>query len=274
MQLHLHKDYSKLTDGELVGLILGQPHDDEAALALLFIRYQPLIIAHCKHFGIDVQMYLDDATASVFADLKGPKADWAPLASYRGKCRFPHWIKTVSYRSIYRYYCNVIVNKMDTISLDEEDENGNPIFLLPDFDEEEYDRCCRKIQLLESISELKNEDYKFCILKHLEGYNSTETATLLKNHWEEIGTVKTNAKGELVIPTRAYVDVLFMRAKDELRKILLMKNCNIKRADITFCGAAVPQLIDNVAIKAIKPTRQYTSKQTFLGRLDSLLDSM
>ena len=222
MQPLYKNDYNKLTDLELVDLIIHKPHCEEAAVYLLYNRYLPLVISICKKRLGDTY-YVEDVITTAYLDLKGANGDWSPLATYRGKSHFPCWMKCVIFHCALKIYRTMIEMRGDTDSIDIEDENGNPIIVLPDMGEEEYERRHRKVLLIEAIKELKNADDRFCVLKNLEGYSSKEIAEMLQQKWIREGLVKVNNKGERVVPTDAYIDVRFARAKVELKKILSSK---------------------------------------------------
>ena len=215
---HAIYDYAKMTDEELVSLVTHEPHNEEAAIFLLYERYKPLMLALSVSIFKDNTLY-EDLITSVYMALKG-NGDWKPLLSYRGESRFACWIKSVAKHAAQKYFHTMIENRDDTDSLDVEDEDGNPTLVLPDAGNEEYERRQRKILLLEAINELKNQDDRFCVIKHLEGYNSKEIAQQLQIKWNTEGTKHYNKKGELIIPTNAYIDVRFARAKAELKKIM------------------------------------------------------
>lgn len=212
-------NYAKMTDEELVSLVIHEPHNEEAVVFLLYNRYKPLMIALSASILKDNSLY-EDLITSVYLALKGNGGDWKPLASYRGESRFAYWIKSVASHCAQKYFHTMIENRDDTDSLDVEDEDGNPTLVLPDAGNEEYERRQRKILLLEAINELKNPDDRFCVIKHLEGYNSKEIAQQLQIKWNKEGIKHYNKKGELIIPTNAYIDVRFARAKAELKKIM------------------------------------------------------
>lgn len=211
-------DYSSMPDEEIIALIVHEPHNEEAAIYLLYNRYKPLMMALSVSIFKDNTLY-EDLITSVYMALKG-NGDWNPLVNYRGESRFACWIKSVAKHAAQKYFHTMIENRDDTDSIDIEDDDGNPTSVLPDAGNEEYERQQRKILLLEAINELKNQDDRFCVIKHLEGYNSTEIAQLLQIKWNKEGIKHYNKKGDLVIPSHAYVDVRFARAKAELKKIM------------------------------------------------------
>ena len=206
-----------MTDEELVALVTHEPHNEEAAFFLLYERYKPLMVALSVSILKDNTLY-EDLITSVYIALKGRDGDWTPLAAFRGESRFACWIKSVACHAAQKYFHTMIEDRDDTDSIDIEDEDGKSTFVLPDAGNEEYERRQQRILLLEAINELKNQDDRFCVIKHLEGYNSTEIAQLLQIKWNKEGKKHYNNKKELVIPTHAYVDVRFARAKAELKK--------------------------------------------------------
>ncbi len=75
------------------------------------------------------------------------------------------------------------------------------------------------IMILEAISRLENEDYRFILIKELEGYNHTEIAQMMAEKRKQENIV-TYYGGEIFVPSARYVDMTKARALKEVKKIV------------------------------------------------------
>lgn len=221
--MKMHNDtYSHMTDDEIITAILTHPYDEEAAVYLLYVRYANLM----HRLALDIlhgDYWEDTCVGYVYECLKGKNNDWKPLRSFNHQSRFGWWLKRTAFRCFQAFYHHVIEKHEDVASLDILDGDGQPLYAVPDEGEADYELIERKFLLLDAISELKNKDAQYCIIKHLEGYSSKEIAAMLAQKWRRDGVVKYNRSGMQVVPTYAYVDVLCDRARAELRTILIKK---------------------------------------------------
>ena len=103
------------------------------------------------------------------------------------------------------------------------DRNVTGVITIQSTDDEEdaIERRMRKIVLMEAVGMLKSDVQRFVVLKRLQDYSSREIAVLLKMQWEKHGIVVLNNHNEPVEPDEDYVNVLFQRAKRELKKIIV-----------------------------------------------------
>jgi RNA polymerase sigma factor (sigma-70 family) len=208
--------YNILSDKEIIRLIITKPYDDEAAAYLLYNRYQPKFKKLCREIYGNEDWY-GDCMGDLFNYLKGNELDWKKLSSFQWRSQFSTWIgKTARNRflEIKPYLTGKIEN---LVSID--NQESTPI-QLPDHGEEDYENQQQRILLLEAIGQLTDSTQKFVMLKTLQGYNSSDTARLLKKKWDKDGTVRYNHKKEEVVPSASYVDLQRERAKKELKKII------------------------------------------------------
>lgn len=215
MGLHYKLDYSNLSDRQIVEKILAEPHDEEAAAYLLHDRYAPLLL---NLYGrlTSKDIWYDDCVDELFMHLKGKDCSWRSLANFRWESTLGVWLREVAWGKFCDILPKLIGNSHLTVSIDNDAPNM-PKVQLPDGGEDSYNRTQRKINLLDEIS-LLDEDQKFVILKRLEGYRSKEISTMLKARWRKYGIVKYNNKNEVVIPDDGYVNVLTQRAKIILKQ--------------------------------------------------------
>lgn len=83
------------------------------------------------------------------------------------------------------------------------------------------DTCChQRVLLLEAIAQLEYADYRFVIVKRLEGYNNEEIAILLQKKWQKLGIKKHDANKGFVVPDATYVNVCTQQAIVDLRTMM------------------------------------------------------
>lgn len=226
MLTHQTYSYTDMTDEEIVSLVVGVPPCEEAAVYLIYDRYNPLMrrlyldyISDCDNL-----MYLDVAKAYVYERLKGSKANWNPLRNFRGECHFAHWMKDVCYQCLMSFFHEEIENRLETVSIDIQDEDGDWVERYPE--EKATDSLERnqvRVEVLSSINLLENKDQRFCLIKQLQGYSSKEIADMLQQKWDREGDAHFNKQGERIYPTYKYIDSLSQHAREKLKEILSEK---------------------------------------------------
>lgn len=222
MQIPARYRYGGHTDKDLVDAIIGIPPDERAAVYLLWERYLPKF--RKTYIGIYQRdmSWFDDCLHDLYAYLKGRNGDWSPLRTFQWRSRFSTWIGQVA-RHRFMEIKPYLIGKIEIpLSIDEEDEEGNPTVQLPDNSTEDYERRERKVLLLEAIGMLQEDD-RLIMLKTLQGYNSRETAEMLAIKWQKSGVEKLDRQGRKIIPTPGYVDVRRQRAKEQLRRIIIVE---------------------------------------------------
>lgn len=210
-------DYNQLTDRQIVALAVQSPHNEEAALFLLYDRYRPLLRHIYRNLTSEIVWY-DDCVDELFMHLRGRDGRWHALASFEWRSTLGCWLKGVARHKFIETLQRLIENGKFVVSIDTGNgESDRPFIQLPDGGEEEYERRERKVMLMEAIGQMKDDNQRFVILKRLEGYDSNEIALLLYKRWQKHGICKYNNQGQQVIPDAAYVDVCTQRAKANLR---------------------------------------------------------
>lgn len=222
MTFQFRHNYDDYTDRELVDIAIrpqeGKKPNEEGIAFLLYKRYDPLL--HNLYLDIYDKKHklYGDCVDDLFEYLRSGEPAWRKLINLEWRSSFGTWLR-VTARNRFIEIKPVLIGKLTgTLSIDDTTKE-NPV-QLPDGGVEDYEEKERKVQLMEAISLLKDEDQKFVIIKRLKGYNSKEIAVLLQKRWEKHGIVKYNNKKRVVIPDAAYVDVRTQRAKDNLEIIM------------------------------------------------------
>ena len=211
MNLPLDRKYANLSDREIIDSIITKPHNEEAAVYLLYERCTPKFKKLCFDIYGTCEVYYD-CVDDLFIFLKGNNLNWDKLRSFEWRSKFSTWIGKTASRRFLEIKPLLIGKFGDTLSMDE--------CTSCEKDEESFERRMRKVIPMEAIMQLEDEDQKFVILKTLEGYDSSEIALLMAEKWRNEGIVRHDNKGNAVVPSAGYVDVRRQRAMVELKRIL------------------------------------------------------
>lgn len=210
MPLNAHNAYKNMTDKEIVNLVIAG--NEEAMLYLLYDRYENDLKFYAWRY-YDSLTYLEDLTNDLYLRLKGQKGDWLPLKSFQWKCKFRTWFCSVASHLFLEKREELIGfgAKENSIILNGEDKLLSEPKLKPVNQE--------LVLLMEGINRLRNEDYRFILIKELEGYNHKEIAEMLIEKRRKENKV-TLYRGQIVIPNAHYVDMNKARALSELKTII------------------------------------------------------
>ena len=203
-------NYKVLTDKELVGLINAIPHNEEAAYYIIYDKYRGLLFSIYQYYFGKSSFWFDDCMHELFLSLRGAKGDWSSFVNFEWRAQLSTWLTKIAKNKFLEVY-----NKVKPGGYPGEDKGNGPK------DPIDNGRAILRIELMEAISKLDDENQKFCVLKHLEGYDHREIADMLKQKWDKEGTIVYNKKKEIVIPSEGYVNVRIQRAKEELRELML-----------------------------------------------------
>ncbi len=210
MQLKLHKSYGDMTDKEIVDLIIAG--NEEAMLYLLYNRYENDLKFYAWRY-YDSLAYLEDLINYLYIQFKGKNGDWQPLKSFQWKCKFRTWFCSVA--------SHLFLEKRDElIGLGGKDgskgtDGGDKPIPEPKPEPENP----KLVMLMEAINRLENDDYRFILIKELEGYNHKEIAEMMVAKRKKENKV-TFYKGKIVVPDAHYVDMNKARAIREVKAIV------------------------------------------------------
>lgn len=210
MQLSLVYHYRDMTDKEIVDLIIAG--NEEAMLYLLYDRYENDLKFYAWRY-YDSLAYLEDLINYLYIQFKGKKGDWQPLKSFQWKCKFRTWFCSVA--------SHLFLEKRDElIGLGGKDgskgtDGGDKPLPEPKPEPENQ----KLVMLMEAINRLENDDYRFILIKELEGYNHKEIAEMMVAKRKKENKV-TFYKGKIVTPDAHYVDMNKARAIREVKAIV------------------------------------------------------
>lgn len=202
--------YKTLTDKEIVDLIIAG--NDEAMLYLLYDRYEKDLKFYAWRY-YDSLAYLEDLTNYLYIQFKGKKGDWQPLKSFQWKCKFRTWFCSVASHLFLEKRDELIgfIGKDDSIVV-----NGGDKPLPEPMPEPVNEKL---VMLMEAINRLENDDYRFILIKELEGYNHKEIAEMMVTKRKKENKV-TFYNGKIVVPDAHYVDMNKARALREVKAIV------------------------------------------------------
>ena len=206
----LHKSYSDMTDKEIVDLIIAG--NEEAMLYLLYDRYENDLKFYAWRY-YDSLAYFEDLINYLYIQFKGKNGDWQPLKSFQWKCKFRTWFCSVA--------SHLFLEKRDElIGLGVKDgskgtDGGDKPIPEPTPEPENP----KLVMLMEAINRLENDDYRFILIKELEGYNHKEIAEMMVAKRKKENKV-TFYKGKIVVPDAHYVDMNKARAIREIKAIV------------------------------------------------------
>jgi len=162
MQVILHKSYKNMTDKDIVDLIIAG--NEEAMLYLLYDRYENDLKFYAWRY-YDSLAYLEDLINYLYIQFKGKNGDWQPLKSFQWKCKFRTWFCSVASHLF-------LEKREEMIGLGGKDgskgtDGGDKPIPEPTPEPENQ----KLVMLMEAINRLENDDYRFILIKELEGYN-------------------------------------------------------------------------------------------------------
>lgn len=206
----LYKSYKDMTDREIVDLIISG--NEEAMLYLLYDRYETDLKFYAWRY-YDSLAYLEDLINYLYIQFKGKNGDWLPLKSFQWKCKFRTWFCAVASHLFLEKReeliglggkdGSIVVNGGDKPLPEPEPEGDNQ----------------KLVMLMEAINRLENEDYRFILIKELEGYNHKEIAEMMVAKRKKKNKV-TIYSGKVVVPDAHYVDMNKARAIKEVKAIV------------------------------------------------------
>jgi RNA polymerase sigma factor (sigma-70 family) len=166
----IKENYISLTDLELVSCIITDGNE-EAFIYLLYQKsYARLTSIVWNTYGDT--FFLNDLMNELYIHLK--KNNWKALRTYEGKAQLTTWIYRVASNLFHEKQKLLIDFSEKTVTL----EKG---ILPPENETLSPEQLDRLVELYDAIARLANDDYKFVLLKELEGYHPDEIAEQLTN---------------------------------------------------------------------------------------------
>ena len=206
----LQKPYKVMQDKEIVDLIIAG--NEEAMLYLLYDRYESDLKFYAwRYYGS--LAYLEDLTNYLYIQFKGKNADWQPLKTFQWKCKFRTWFCSVASHLFMEKRNELIGSGGNEVSIM---TNGGEKPLAEPQSEPINPKL---VMLMEAINRLENDDYRFILIKELEGYNHKEIADMMIAKRKKTNKV-TFYKGKIVVPDAHYVDMNKARALREVKAIV------------------------------------------------------
>lgn len=167
-------------DSSDAGILKIYKKNKHQGLELLYNRYNRYVYTIAYHYSGNLEDALDltqEVFISVFKSLDGFKAEFSILP----------WVKKITINKC----LNFLRDKKDAVSLNQPNENGNPIqdFLpAPETTESQAHYLDTKKALEKAIKNLPPQERMAVILRHIKGLKYEEIARIMDI---PLGTVKT-----------------------------------------------------------------------------------
>lgn len=209
MQVLTKSGYRSLSDHDIVDLIIAG--NEEALLYLMYERYiDDLRFYAWRYYGC--LSYLDDLIDSLYIQLKGKNLDWQPLRDFQWRCTFRTWFCAVA-SHLFSKKRDELIGKEDRLY--SKKENDRKERTIPESEQDNQ----KMVILMEAINRLDNDDYRYILIKELEGYNHKEIAELIIKKRRKENRVSFY-NGKIVVPDSHYVDMNKARALKEVKVIV------------------------------------------------------
>ena len=199
-----------MTDDEIVDFVIEG--NEEAIFHLLYVRYDDDLRFYVWRYYNSLE-YLEDLINELYIHLKGKHGDWQPLKSFQWRCSFRTWFCSVASHLFLKKKAELIGLEIKDESIEVESKKQ------PMFEDQLGANNDRLVILMEAINRLKNTDYRFILIKELEGYNHEEIAKMLALKRKK-DKKETFYRGKLVVPNAHYVDMNKAKALKEVKLIV------------------------------------------------------
>lgn len=205
-------NFALLPDKKLVLMILDG--NEDAGVHFVYVRYDKDIDYQILRYYDDLR-FKDDLTNYLYIQIKGSNGDWSPLRSFQWRCSLRTWFNSVA-SHLFLEKKKVLIGLGDvSTSIDTPEGETYAGRLVQD-----EKKNAKLVMLMEAINRLKNEDYRFILLKEIEGYSAKEIAQLLGKKRIEENRVKKRPSGALITPNADYVYMIKNRALKDVKVIV------------------------------------------------------
>lgn len=205
-------NYTTLPDKKLVALILDG--NEDAGMHLVYVKYDKDIDYHILRY-YDNLLFKDDLTNYLYIQVKGTKGDWSPLRSFQWRCTLRTWFNSVASHLFLEKKKELIGLGNISTSIDTPEGANVAKRIIQD-----ENKNANLVMLMEAINRLENEDYRFILIKELEGYKPKEIAQLLGKMRIDEARLKKRSDGSSITPTADYVYMIKNRAVKEVKVIV------------------------------------------------------
>lgn len=201
----ISKNLPTIPDKDLVGMILNG--SEEAGVFLVYEKYDRDIDYFAMKY-YDTLEYKEDLVGYLYLHIRGKDGGWAPLRGFAWRCSLRTWFSSVASHLFLEKRKELIGLGDYSHSIDTPE--GAPIAGALMQDDQHN---AKMVMLMEAISRLANDDYRFILIKELEGYAPKEIAQLLGEKRQQENRLKT-------VPTADYVYMIKGRALREVKVLV------------------------------------------------------
>lgn len=204
--------FETLPDKRLVAIILEG--NEEAGVFLVYVRFDKDIDYYAIRYYNDLR-FKEDLTSFLYIQIRGANGDWKPLKSFKWKCSLRTWFCSVASHLFLEKRKLLIGLSDDSTSIDTPEGE----VIAKGFRQDEKNNA-QLVMLMEAINRLKNDEYRFILLKEIEGYTPKEIAQLLSEKRAQENREKTRPNGNAITPDAAYIHMVKHRALKEVKGLV------------------------------------------------------
>lgn len=204
--------FETLSDKRLVAIILEG--NEEAGVFLVYVKFDKDIEYYTIRYYNNLQ-FKEDLSNDLYLQIRGSKGDWKPLRSFQWKCSLRTWFSSVASHLFLEKRKQLI--GLGDVSTSIDTPEGEVI--AKGFRQDENNNA-QLVMLMEAINRLKNDEYRFILLKEIEGYTPKEIAQLLGAKRIHENREKTRPDGRAIIPTADYIYMVKARALKEVKALV------------------------------------------------------
>lgn len=208
----LEENMCAIPDRQLVSMIISG--HEEAGVFFVYVKYDKDVEYYVIRYYNTLD-YKEELTNELYLHLRGRKGDWQSLKSFQWKCSLRTWFSSVASHLFIEQKKKLIGYGDVATSLDSEE--GKKVAKTLGYDE---NYSYKYILMLEAINMLSNEEYRFILIKELEGYKANEIASMLEDKRTKEGSLRSRRDGTKIKPTADYIYMLKNRALKEVKQLI------------------------------------------------------
>jgi len=208
------KDYENMSDKDILDLITNNEEGGAEGVAYLLYNRSIETLKYNVWRCFDSLELLDELINGLYIYIS--ENDWHYLRGFRLDSSFTTWISKVSRTFFLSERKKMIAYAEKNIYIDGSGKNDDSVIF--EKEDTDVDKSMYRVIMMEAISKLKNKDYRFIIIKTLQGYKSEDIAKMLTAKDKEEGIVRMYRAKEVKLDAD-YVNMTRKRAMEEVKKI-------------------------------------------------------
>lgn len=209
---HISVNYNTIPDRQLVGMILDG--NEDAGIFFVYVKYDKDIDYFTIRYYKNLE-FKDDLTSYLYIHIRGKDGQWKPLKTFQWRCSLRTWFTSVASHLFLEKRKELIGLGDYSKSIDTPEGEEVTRRLMQDKEEN-----TNLVILMEAINRLKNDEYRFILIKEIEGYKPKEIAELLVLKRKQENKMKEHSDGSEIIPDAPYIHMIKHRYKGKLKAMV------------------------------------------------------